>query len=197
MSLTAKYRYIIHNSNVVIFYELISIIFVVFGEACNARKTSSSSFICVCNSTYCDTLPALDEVAEGTYQLFTSTPEGLRLHKENGQFSEDLEESLYRITIDRSTTHQTILGFGGAFTDSAGINIKSLPESAQEKLLRSYFSSDGSEYNLGRVPAGGTDFSSRGYTYADETEDSIDDFSLQHEDFDYKVMVRFKTESII
>lgn len=160
--------------------------FTVFGEECHARKTDSSSIICVCNATYCDTLPTLDPISEGTYQILTSSAEGLRLQKQSGQFSDEEPDSLYRLTVDRSTIHQTILGFGGAFTDSAGINIKSLPEAAQEKLLRSYFSSEGSEYTLGRVPIGGTDFSTRGYTYADENEGSIGGFSLQYEDFNYK-----------
>lgn len=80
------------------------------------------------------------------------------------------------------------MGFGGAFTDSTGINLKALPETTQEYLLRSYFSPNGSQYNLGRVPIGGTDFSARGYTYADTIEDSIDDFALQYEDFNYKVL---------
>lgn len=54
--------------------------------------------------------------------------------------------------------------------------------------MRSYFSADGAEYSLGRVPIGGADFSTRGYTYADETEGTIDGFALQDEDFNYKVI---------
>lgn len=85
-------------------------------------------------------------------------------------------------------THQTIFGFGGAFSDSAGYNIAQLPEAAQENLLRAYFSTDGAEYNLGRVPIGGTDFSIRGYTYADDDSNgTLDGFALQFEDYNYKV----------
>ena len=43
----------------------------------------------------------------------------------------------------RNKTRQTIIGFGGAFTDSAGINIASLPLAAQQKLLQSYFAQEG------------------------------------------------------
>lgn len=43
----------------------------------------------------------------------------------------------------RNKTRQSIIGFGGAFTDSAGINIASLPVEAQEKLLQSYFAPEG------------------------------------------------------
>jgi glucosylceramidase len=45
--------------------------------------------------------------------------------------------------LQRNKKRQTILGFGGAFTDSAGINIASLPPQAQDKLLRSYFAPEG------------------------------------------------------
>lgn len=34
-------------------------------------------------------------------------------------------------------------GFGGAFTDAAGINILSLDEEAAENLLKSYYSPQG------------------------------------------------------
>lgn len=47
------------------------------------------------------------------------------------------------LTIDRSTVYQTVIGFGGAFTDAAGINIHSLSNETQEQLLKSYFSTDG------------------------------------------------------
>lgn len=111
----------------------------------------------------------------------------MRLEKTHGSFSKGLALNLFRVTVDRSKTHQTILGWGGAFTDAAGINIARLPEPAQEKLLQAYFSTDGAEYNLGRVPIGGTDFSVRGYTYADDSEGTLDGFSLQEEDYSYKV----------
>ena len=41
--------------------------------------------------------------------------------------------------INVSKTYQRILGFGGAFTDAAGINIESLSLKAKENLLRWIF----------------------------------------------------------
>lgn len=56
------------------------------------------------------------------------------------------------------------------------------------KMRRSYFSKEGIEYNLGRVPIGGTDFSTRGYTYSDDNSDAtLKGFKLTIEDFKYKV----------
>lgn len=42
------------------------------------------------------------------------------------------------VHVDDRYEYQAIMGFGGAFTDAAGINIDSLPEVTQEVLLR-YF----------------------------------------------------------
>lgn len=43
----------------------------------------------------------------------------------------------YEITITREhLTSQDILGFGGAFTDAAGINIKSLSNGTQYLLMK-------------------------------------------------------------
>lgn len=46
-------------------------------------------------------------------------------------------------TINKNITYQTMLGFGGAFTDAAGINIASLSPTAQDMLLASYYSPGG------------------------------------------------------
>ena len=45
--------------------------------------------------------------------------------------------------VNSSATFQTILGFGGAFTDSATINILNVTKPVKENLLKSYFSTDG------------------------------------------------------
>ena len=65
------------------------------------------------------------------------------------------------ISLDRDTKYQTILGFGGAFTDAAGINIAHLSNKTQETLVKAYYGEQGSEYGLGRVNIGGCDFSDR------------------------------------
>lgn len=41
-----------------------------------------------------------------------------------------------KFSVNTETQYQKIVGYGAAFTDAAGINIKSLGESTQEHLLR-------------------------------------------------------------
>lgn len=128
--------------------------------------------------------------------MFTSNEEGLRFEISNGSFSDGLWLNALYINVDRTDQHQTVLGYGGTFTDSAGYNIASLSEAAQENLLNSYFSESGSEYNLCRVPIGGADFSTYGYTYADEGNGTLDAFALADPDYDYKVSNQCRTVSV-
>nr|CAD7603336.1 unnamed protein product [Timema genevievae] len=101
--------------------------------------------------------------------VFLSSP-GLRLH------------------VSRSTEYQAVVGFGGAFTDAAGINILSLSPQAQDNLLKSYFSPEGLEFNLGRVPIAGCDFSTHTYSYDNVSGDeTLQHFKLTKEDFTYKI----------
>lgn len=124
-------------------------------------------------------------LARGKYNVFVSNIKGERLTKTEGTFEED-EFKLFttKLTIDRSSTYQNMLGIGASFTDSALVNIASLPPNLQEYLMKSMWSEDGAEYSIGRVAIGGSDFSLRGYTYHDDINGS---FSLQPEDFQYKV----------
>merc|ERR1711970_1155041 len=161
---------------------------VLAGTPCLPRDFGHSSHVCVCNSEYCD---AYDPVMPGTdeiQQFVSDRPEGLRLEKYTVAVSNDTPTVGAVITIDKNTKYQKIIGFGGAFTDAAGINIAKLSEEAQNNLIKSYYSPSGSEYNLGRINIGGCDFSDRPYTYCDmEGDVDLASFNLTHDDYLYKI----------
>lgn len=94
--------------------------------------------------------------------------------------------------INASISFQELFGFGGAFSDSAGINLNTLSWSARERLLRSYFDPErGIGYTLGRVPIASTDFSTREYSYLERERDfQLEHFALAPEDVDVKVGIR-------
>lgn len=134
----------------------------------------------------------MEKLSKGQYNLFVSNRNGLRVQKYGGQFQKiNISLVVSKIRINRAESYQVIEGFGASFTDSAGINIASLPKSLQQTLLDSMFSEEGSEYSLARVPAGGTDFSSRPYTYQDRYSDGLGGFALEKEDFEYKVTAKY------
>jgi len=159
-------------------------------DECARRYYDRNSFICVCNSTYCDTAPTVGPLAAGKATLILSTRADARFQTSDLEFV-DFPNSLdaQEIIIDSSIRKQKIIGFGGAFTDAAGINIAQLSVVAQERLMRSYYSSEGIEYGIGRIPIAGTDFSIRTYSYCDDCENDVTlaNFSLTFEDLVYKI----------
>lgn len=82
--------------------------------------------------------------------------------------------------MSNNKTYQTHLGFGGAFSDSACFVFSTLPKSLQEEVIRSYFSSSGLRYNLGRLTIGSCDFSTSMYDYANKKD--LSDFSIDHDE---------------
>lgn len=153
---------------------------------CNSRKLDGG-FVCVCNSTYCDTTPEIGYVKQKTFKIFTTSDQHPGFAQKNGFITKGNAISSTKLTIN-GNKYQKIFGFGGAFTDATGINIKSLSEDVQKKLLESYFGSTGIGYSLCRVPIAGCDFSPRPYSYDDVDGDvELKHFALQPEDFKYKV----------
>ncbi|XP_035743367.1 lysosomal acid glucosylceramidase-like [Vespa mandarinia] len=182
-----------------------TIFFIVFfiwkGKAndCIPRKFNYDSFVCVCNSTYCDSTPEIKEPEVGNYYAYSSDRDKRRLTFSQGKFLEDVNENSIpdgnnifslnnTIIVDRNTKYQKIQGFGGAFTDSAGMDIKTLSEPTQNILIKTYFDRSGSRYTLGRVPIGGSDFSIKAYTLDNtENDTNLEHFKLTKYDTDYKI----------
>ncbi|XP_017772242.1 PREDICTED: putative glucosylceramidase 4 [Nicrophorus vespilloides] len=161
------------------------------GQSCDQRKYDQDSVVCVCNATYCDSFDPITPEASGKYLIFTSDRDGRRFQKSVQNFSNPSNGS-DSSWINRNVTYQGIVGFGGAFTDSTGININSLDEKTKSNLISAYFSKKGIEYNMGRVPIGGTDFSTHAYSYMDNqtvaySNVSSTNFTLAPEDLQYKI----------
>lgn len=107
-------------------------------------------------------------------------------------YSEKFEYQV--INIYPQITYQSILGFGGAFTEATGVAIKQLPISKQQDLLKDYFSTDGNNYNFCRLPIGSTDFSKKSYSYS--TKANLSDFSVkQDEDYIIKIVNEAQKEN--
>ncbi|XP_031327292.1 lysosomal acid glucosylceramidase-like isoform X2 [Photinus pyralis] len=171
----------------------------VLANQCAPRSYGYSSVVCVCNASYCDNFPPNTKPQDSSYFVYTTTEGGLRLLRQSYHFHAYERNSTDTIiTIDSSKRHQTIIGWGGAFTDSTGININSLSEPAAATLLRAYYSDNGLQYNMGRVPIGGTDFSTHGYSYNDGEEDpKLLRFNLTAEDFSYKIPLIKQAQALV
>lgn len=92
----------------------------------------------------------------------------------------DIEGNVLNIHDD--IEYQTVLGIGGAFTDSAANAWKSMSENMQNKLIEAYFDSEkGIGYNFGRLSIASCDFSTEDYTYVEEGDETLDSFDISHD----------------
>lgn len=138
---------------------------------CVARNFGHDSIVCECNSTHCDSIGPGNLPPVGNFSSYLSSMAGSRLEASQGQIqvnstgAGEAGEALWlrgksfhtyvnlllpglRLTIVPHQKFQRIMGFGGAMTDAAAINILSLSAGAQEQLLRQYFSRDGTVWAL-------------------------------------------------
>ncbi|KJH42620.1 O-Glycosyl hydrolase family 30 [Dictyocaulus viviparus] len=135
------------------------------------------------------------EIPSGKGILYISSIDGKRFEKSVIPISTKAISGDVNIVVDVRKMFQSIVGFGGAFTDSVGINLNSLSEQTRRNLLEAYFSENGIQYNLGRVPIASTDFSTREYSYADKVDDfEMKSFSLAEDDYKYKGSGSLKEE---
>lgn len=156
---------------------------------CVPRSFEGDSVVCVCTAEFCDLPGVIDEPAHGTYTMITSSRLGERFNVSSSTVDTAPDPgATVTVTIPHGEVFQSMFGFGGAFTDATGINILKLPQEAQDWLMKSYFSPDGIEYNLCRIPIAGSDFSTRPYSYDDvEGDVELVHFNLTFEDYDYKL----------
>ncbi|GMS95896.1 hypothetical protein PENTCL1PPCAC_18071, partial [Pristionchus entomophagus] len=151
----------------------------------------ANHFVCVCNATYCDEYEDLQFSADSGL-VFSSSESGDRMDSRTARISRKKRvrggSDSGRIKLDPRVTYQEIIGFGGAFTDAAGINIASLSESTRDRLMQTMFGKNGARYSTGRVPIASTDFSERRYSYNDnDGDEKMSKFSLTEEDQKFKI----------
>jgi len=93
------------------------------------------------------------------------------------------DEDIPTIMIDDRKTFQTIIGFGGAFTDAASDTFAKLPKESQEQFLKDCFDPvQGNGYTLCRTTIHSCDYAEEMYTYDDTPDDKqLKDFSIDHD----------------
>ncbi|MDQ8202747.1 glycoside hydrolase family 30 protein [Pelagicoccus sp. SDUM812003] len=82
-----------------------------------------------------------------------------------------------RLYPDRG--YQTIVGIGGAFTESAADALSALSEEKRREVIEAYFSPRQGGYSLTRTHVGSCDFSLGSYTYAEvEGDEALEHFTI-------------------
>ncbi|XP_067328505.1 lysosomal acid glucosylceramidase-like isoform X2 [Anolis sagrei] len=157
-------------------------------QPCNKKYFDQDSMVCVCDRTYCDTQDPVSLPSPGFFVKYESSKSGQRMERSEGKFQDKTSTPALVLVLETAQRYQTIKGFGGAVTDAAAMNILSLTPDTQNHLLRSYFSDEGIEYNVLRLPMASCDFSVRPYSYDDTPYDyELKNFNLVEEDINMKI----------
>ena len=78
--------------------------------------------------------------------------------------------------------YQTVLGFGGAFTESAAYNYAQLTPKQKKDFMKKTFSrKDGIGYNFGRTHINSCDFSLDIYSYVENGDKDLSTFNIERE----------------
>jgi len=91
--------------------------------------------------------------------------------------------TMISLTVDEAQQFQEIVGFGGAFTESAAWVLARLSRTRRTQALRAYFDPDaGLRYSLCRTHINSCDFSLAHYSFDDTPGDTdLRDFSIAHD----------------
>lgn len=168
-----------------------------------------------CTSSECpmiaDILNANEKLTDQVI-IFQTSPNHQFMERSVKQFSRGDNGGWQHININESefVDAHPIIGFGGAFTDAASILYQNMTPELKKALINAYFSQQGLEYSLGRVPIASNDFSCRrlfhigdkdipvpsligcskkfsAYSYADKPDVNLNNFALQPEDVYFKI----------
>ena len=82
------------------------------------------------------------------------------------------------VVVDTTQRFQKHLGFGGAITESSWRALSVLSKEERQKVIDAYFSPDGLNYNIARLPVHTNDFSVGPRTYVEDGDAELATFDM-------------------
>jgi glucosylceramidase len=102
---------------------------------------------------------------------------GLRFSKQ--PIAHDQQPIHFKLLKD---TDQTIIGFGGAFTEASAYNLNRVNKEARLNMLKAYFDPvEGIGYKMGRIAINSCDFSLHTFDYVKPYDESLESFDISRE----------------
>lgn len=100
------------------------------------------------------------------------------------------------ICLYPDSLHQSILGLGGAFTESSAWLLQQLSEAKRREVIEAYFGNEGARYSLTRTHINSCDFSLGNYSYAPVEDDrELEHFSIEEDRDDLLPMIHLAREA--
>ena len=126
---------------------------------------------------------------KNTSIYLTSKDSNHRLEKISvSEISIDSKTELQSIRLHTNNVRQSILGFGGAFTEASASIYDQLDKNKKNEVIEAYFGKSGNQYNMGRTHINSCDFSLENYALCETEDRKLKDFSIQR---DKKMLIPF------
>lgn len=90
------------------------------------------------------------------------------------------DDCMKQVTVYEDARYQTFDGFGGAFTEAAGVAYAALDDAQKAALIEACFGESGLRYTLGRLHIGSCDFALGNYAYAQD--ERLEPFSVARDE---------------
>lgn len=122
------------------------------------------------------------------FEVYETSANGNHLKKIN-HFSSSAKP--IKIKLLPETKHQTIIGFGGSFTESSAYLLNKLSKKNRDSILEAYFGERGARYSLTRTHINSCDFSLGNYDYTNNQPDpKLSSFSIDEDRDDIIPMIK-------
>ena len=123
--------------------------------------------------------------SKGSEARIKKIPESELLH--------DSKTELRSIKVVKNQIRQSILGFGGAFTEASASVFHQLDADKKSEIIQAYFGDNGNQYNMGRTHINSCDFSLGNYALCEKEDRKLTDFSIER---DKKMLIPFIKEAL-
>jgi glucosylceramidase len=148
-------------------------------------KTLKYLFLIILVSALSGCRLAEDKLPVEVYETSASGHKLTQIH----EFTDTDNQTI--ITILPEQKYQTIVGFGGSFTESSAWLLNQLSKENRDLILKAYFGNEGAKYSLTRTHINSCDFSLGNYSYAPvEGDMALENFSIDEDRDDIIPMIK-------
>lgn len=155
-------------------------------NACPNPEQAEHGTVCKCTAESCGEYPDPKSLPEGGgfAMIVTSTAgednQPTFMAQEIKQMaSSGTGSGKMKFDIKTDSIHQSVLGFGGAFTDASAYMYSQLTPETQGQFVKQYWGAEGIGYSMGRVPMNAADFSRMDYTMTEPDDFDLESFCLR------------------